>query len=64
MTASAIPEGLEPLAVWDAADRTGPFAVTPGAGPFRRSFESAAWMVGNIDRAADVHRIEFYVLDL
>lgn len=65
-----IPEGLEPLAVWDVRGKwsdpgaIGPWlCMTPPGEPFYDSFHAASWVVGNIDRACDVFRIEFYMLD-
>jgi hypothetical protein len=37
--------------------------MTPPGEPFYQSFYAASWIVGNIDRARDVFRIEFYLLD-
>ena len=62
MTA-VVPDGLEPLAVWDARDCTGPWRVTTGGEEFYRSFDAACWMVGHVERARDVVRIEFYLFD-
>jgi hypothetical protein len=61
---TVIPEGLEPLAVWDVDARTGPWAgrVPPGEA-FCRSFDAACWLVGQIERARDAVRIEFYLYD-
>ena len=58
-----IPDGLEPLGVWDLDDCTGPWRVTTGGEAFYRAFNSACWMVGHIERARDTVRIEFYVFD-
>lgn len=70
MTAALVPDGLEPLGVWDVRGTWGtPGAIgpwlrmTPPGEPFYDSFYAASWVVGNIDRASDVFRIEFYLLD-
>jgi hypothetical protein len=62
MTAAAI--DAEPLAVWDVRGAEGPWQrMTPPGEPFRRSYEATQWVVSNFERARDVFRIEFYVLD-
>lgn len=49
-----IPEGLEPLAVWDAS--------SPGYmdGPWR---ERAAWTGERLGDTTYIYRVEFYVID-
>lgn len=54
MTAPAIPDGLEPLAVWD---------VRSDAWFDRYFLERAKWATGHIERSCDTYRAEFYLLD-
>lgn len=56
MTA-AIPDGLEPVAVWDARDPLNSQPDVP------RWLESAEWAKAHIPRVNDTYRVEFYLLD-
>lgn len=55
MTTLAIPEGLEPLAAWDARDG---YTV-------EKMQQTAWWIKDHLGRqlAAHVYRVEFYLLD-
>jgi hypothetical protein len=57
VTAPAIPDGLEPLAVWDARD---PLNCQPDV---PRYLESTEWAKAHIERVNDTYRAEFYLVD-
>lgn len=53
MTAALVPDGLEPLGVWDARDSWVDDLVN----------ERIAWAREHIPRVNDTYRAEFYLLD-
>lgn len=65
MSALVIPEGLEPLAVWDVRGDRGPWMrrAVPGTPGATRMIEAAQWVCRNITPAASVYRVDFYLLD-
>jgi hypothetical protein len=59
-----IPEGLEPLAVWDVRERLGPWRRCTAVGEeTHRSIDAAQWLIRNTSPARDIYRVEFYLLD-
>jgi hypothetical protein len=64
MTAIAIPEGLEPLAVWDVRERLGPWREwTNGGEETSDSVDAVLWAIANTGPARDIYRIEFHLID-
>ena len=58
-----IPEGLEPLAVWDVRDPDGPWGRRGTADRVNLMIEAINWAEARIDRSVDTFRVEFYLLD-
>lgn len=56
MTALAVPEGLEPLAVWDTRERA-------WLDDHDRWVERIEWAKANIPDAGSTYRVEFALLD-
>jgi hypothetical protein len=56
---AVVPEGLEPLAVWDARDE----AFWDGHDALLRACGAIAWAKDRIPARNDACRIEFYLLD-
>ena len=55
MNASA-PTTTQPLAIWDANDRTGIF--------WQHQLATSEWAVEHLpNKAVDIHRVEFYLVD-
>lgn len=61
---AAIPEGLEPLAVWDVRERLGPWREwTNGGEETDDSVDAVLWAMCNLAPSRNIYRIEFYLLD-
>ena len=60
MSTLVIPEGLEPLAVWDCNGPGGPWH----SGDHDVMWEASDWAVRNIPYANSTYRVEFYVFDV
>ena len=63
-----VPDGMEPLAVWDSMDGEGPWR-RPEAGKDNDErhalmIQAADWAAERIERIQDTYRAEFYLIDM
>lgn len=62
-----MPEGLEPLAVWDTHERLGPWRCGGDGDREDRwalMIEASEWACSRVERPGDTYRVEFYLLDM
>ncbi len=67
MSAPVIPEGLEPLGVWDTHERLGPWRAGGDEDREERwvqMTQAADWAAPLIGRAEDTYRVEFSLFDM